>query len=272
MVSGLSIRPMTEGDIDFGLSLGKLSGWNQVPADWRRLVRYQPDACFLGTIDEQPVATITATCYKRKLAWIGMMLVHPDFRRKGIASALMRHVLNWLQKQKVECIKLDATPTGATVYERLGFQLEWGFHRYEKPGTVPTQRQPTASPHFLAPSYDVAAFGVERTVWLTRLAADSCVIQEAAGFGMLRPGRLANYLGPVVALSESAAESLIRRLVETSCSRLFWDIPGPNQSARELAEQVGFTEVRPLSRMWLGQRLITGNPEMQFALASLATG
>ncbi|WP_417850432.1 GNAT family N-acetyltransferase [Thalassoglobus sp.] len=273
MVSNeFTIREMTEADVPFGLSLGEMSGWNQVPADWLRIYRYEPQGCFVGMMNEAPVATISTTTYGTDLAWIGMMLVHPDFRRQGIATALMKHVIAWLEERGTECIKLDATPAGATVYEQLGFKREWDFHRYEKPGDVGTVENVEGLEDFQVEQFDKKAFGVDRSEWLSRLAADSKVVSQQNGYGMLRPGRLATYLGPVIAETPDLAEDLIHQLISEQHKTIFWDAPGPNTDAVELTKRFGFQPVRPLIRMWRGENLVVGNVNKQYALASPATG
>ena len=84
---------------------------------------------FVALMDDDLVGTITTTSYGTELAWIGMMLVHPDFRRRGIATALMKAGLDYLRGGGVRCMKLDATPAGQPVYEKLGFQPEWSIER-----------------------------------------------------------------------------------------------------------------------------------------------
>ena len=93
-----------------------------------------------------------------------------------------------------------------------------------------------------------------------------------SGYGMLKSGRIADYLGPMVCENESDAREIVTSLVESTSRRIFWDIPGPNQIAIELASSLGFTTVRPLLRMWTGEQLVSGIPEQQYALADPATG
>lgn len=267
-----TIREMTGDDLDVGLRLGTLSGWNQVQSDWRRIFNYEPRGCFVAMVNGDTVATISTTTYGKDLAWIGMMLVHPDFRRQGIATALMKHAIGWLHHRGTACIKLDATPAGAEVYSRLGFKNEWNFHRFQREPTATKSAPDTDKTLFSTPAFDESAFGVNRQPWLDCLAADSTVISRSDGYGMLRPGRLATYLGPVVATSPETAAEIISVLNESVATQIFWDIPGPNHGAVTLAEGLGFQPVRPLTRMWLGEKLIESDPLMQFALASPATG
>ena len=103
-----------------------LAGWNQTDNDWKRIFHYQPDGCFVIECEGEAAGTATTTCYGNDLAWIGMVLVDPRFRRRGLATALMEHCLQFLEKEKgIACVRLDATPEGQTVYEKLGFRLEY---------------------------------------------------------------------------------------------------------------------------------------------------
>ena len=84
----IEIREMKSGDLVAADSLRNLAGWNQTATDWNRILNYQPNGCFVAVNADRIVGTVTTTCYGQKLAWIGMMLVHPDFRRRGIGTHL----------------------------------------------------------------------------------------------------------------------------------------------------------------------------------------
>ena len=272
MVANLTIRVMRESDVETGFNLSANAGWNQLRADWFRIREYQPDGCFVGLVDGQVVATISTTCYGNKLAWIGMMLVHPSFRRRGIANALMVYAIQWLDRQGIECIKLDATPAGATVYSQLDFKPEWEFHRYTNNSAESLNNLQTGLVQFTPSLLDQAAFGVDRSQWLQSLARDSIVEQQDNGFGMLRAGRMASYLGPVVATSATTARQVLTKLLSAVNGPIFWDVPSPNLAAGRLAEEFGFHPARNLTRMWRGMSCETCELDLQFALASPATG
>jgi predicted GNAT family acetyltransferase len=63
------------------------AGWNQTPEDWRRLIELEPFGCFGFVADERLVATTTLLTYHSDMAWIGMVLTHSDYRRRGVCSA-----------------------------------------------------------------------------------------------------------------------------------------------------------------------------------------
>ena len=106
----MDIQPLEASDLRFAQELREIAGWNQVDRDWLRLINYQPDGCFRLEVDGRAVATATTTIYDNQLAWIGMILVHPDYRRRGFASALLEHCLSFLVEEKgMGWVRLDAT-------------------------------------------------------------------------------------------------------------------------------------------------------------------
>jgi GNAT superfamily N-acetyltransferase len=263
---------MTLSDLDCVMSLKDQVAWNQTPDDIRRLIEYEPGGCFVAEIDDIPVGAISTTTYGTALAWIGMMLVLPDFRRRGIAKTLMQTSLDYLRGRGVECIKLDATPLGQPLYEQLGFHSEWGFQRWERAGDSVASFSPTGKLLSEQFELDTLAFGTNRSKLLASVASSCRVFTTKSTYGMLRPGSIAAYLGPVVSRTESEVEPMINEMLVTVAGRVFWDIPIANKVAEEIAAAHGFQPVRQLLRMWTGQRNVVGRPQLQFALLDPTTG
>ncbi|MEZ6062425.1 MAG: GNAT family N-acetyltransferase [Planctomycetaceae bacterium] len=272
VINGITMRRLTDSDIDAASELCRLAGWNQLPNDWRRLRNAEPDGCFAAVSDDRVVGTVTTTTYGTGLAWIGMMLVHPEFRRMGIGTLLMKQALSFLESRNIACIKLDASPDGFPLYEQLGFHDLWSFHRWHRIGDGSVSRHEPA-PKTIDPGLrDERAFGACRALWLERLARDSIVVTRPEGFGMLRSGHLASYLGPITATETSTAESIVEELLRETSGSVFWDVPSPNQPAQELADKLGFEPVRTLTRMWTGRQFTPADESLQFALCDPATG
>ena len=265
------IRPLTPDDISGALELCRTAGWNQLHQDWSRLIRYEPEGCFAAEVDGALVGTVTTTSYGTDLAWIGMMLVHERYRRRGIATELMNASLEYLDDRSVQCIKLDATPLGRPVYERLGFQAEWSFQRWEcQEIGKPVDR---ATEFLVGAQFDLdrVAFAADRTAWLKEVAKDSAVCVRDGGFGMIRPGAVATYLGPVVAASPELALDVIDQLLQgTRSGPVFWDVM--NEQAATIAASLGFSPIRDLTRMWMGKRLVSPPMNLQFAISDPGTG
>ncbi len=289
--SMLHLRQLTSSDLPFADSLRATVGWNQTIQDWQRPLEIEPTGCFVAEWDGSPAGTATTTCYGPDLAWIGMVLVHPDFRRHGIGKALLNHCLDYLKKRGIRCVKLDATSLGKTLYDRLGFQDEWPLARWETAGlsmghgpsstVYDGQVRPLKNSDWDALlKLDTDIFGVSRAEILKKLAWNSLQVLaleerpgELRGYGMLRAGAKADYLGPVVSTWREGAASLIRALFSVSEKKSFlWDIPDQTDDACELAQQMGFIRQRPLIRMALGQNSHPGRPQHQYAIADPATG
>lgn len=259
----ISIEPLQRVDVPELSRLVEQAGWNQLPSDWLRLIELEPQGCFAVRLQGEIAATLTTTCYGTELAWIGMMLVDPRFRRQGMGRRLMEHAIATLQNRSIRSIQLDATPLGKLLYDQLGFRTEFAFHRWHRPAATmdPTRPGETGSPSTAVSSLlisdanrvlDRVTFGADRSALLHRLASDSYVVRaEDGSFGMLRSGRIADYLGPISSTEQSAA-LIVRQLVESTARELFWDIPSQNTTAVYLATCCQFAPVRTLFRMTLG--------------------
>src|SRR5882672_9524967 len=119
----MSLRIMTMADIPAGMRLKDLARWNQTPADWARFLRSSPEGCFVAECDGHVCGTATTIVYEDRFAWIGMVLVDPLYRGRGIGTALLEGAIQYLDERGVPTLKLDATPQGKPLYEKLGFAV-----------------------------------------------------------------------------------------------------------------------------------------------------
>ncbi len=267
--------------------LRRLAGWNQRREVWRQLLRLEPDGCFVAMRDGQPVGTVTTTTYGQALAWIGMMLVHPKHRRQGIATALMRRALGHLRDSGVQCMRLDATPAGQPLYERLGFVPEWRITRWRRPPapTPPLPEHDVGTREMSEQEWpsveriDAAAFGVPRPRLLRPLVAGSyaALVWPAQGrikgWGLLCPGAESSYIGPLVCAEPTGAICLAEHLLLVAGeSSVIWDAPERNEVAGAAARQLGFTALRTLTRMRLGTAVPAALPQATAAIADPAVG
>src|SRR5690348_1877706 len=81
-------RNLTHADLSGAVALSSLAGWNQTADDWSLLLYLEPQHCWGIEMDGLLGATTTLVCHDRRLAWIGMVLTHPEFRRRGLARRL----------------------------------------------------------------------------------------------------------------------------------------------------------------------------------------
>ncbi len=240
-----------------------------------------PDGAFAAWEDGRAVGTTMTIAYGTQLAWIGVVLVDPDYRRRGIALALMQAACDRLQRCGVTTIKLDATPDGRLVYQKLGFVDECLFQRW---------RLDTPKPQSVADvsrggwneiaALDTAAFGVDRSALVQAIIADAGLplVQrdkngKVTGYASFRPGARASYVGPLVAEDVLTARSLLAdALARTGDKPVIVDANVDFAGAVDLLRELGFVWERDLLRMRLGPDTRLSHSPSIFAIAGPEVG
>lgn len=120
---------MEEEDLPEVLQIEKLC----YPNPWREMT-------FRGEIYNQPISFpfVFVHKYQRRIigyiifwcikerAQINNIAVHPDFRRMGIAEAVMRQVLDQIRKAGTELVTLEVRPSNIaarSLYKKLDFEV-----------------------------------------------------------------------------------------------------------------------------------------------------
>ena len=255
-------RLLTEEDVPRAVKLSTEAGWNQTDQDWRTLLELAPQACFGIDFDGVLASTTTLVTYGPRLAWLGMVLTGTEYRRRGFAKTLVRRALSYGDAQGIESIKLDATDSGAPLYESLGFRVEQPVERWSRKSQADPvaaklpdspSREQRSGPLESAIALDTVAYRADRSRLLRSLAAKGSARVVNGGFVLHRPGSRATYLGPCLATDPGTAERLTRGSVEGSpFEDWFWDILPSNGGAVEIARKFGFEPVRRLVRMVRG--------------------
>lgn len=256
---------MQAADISLGLALCRQAGWNQIEPDWRRFLAMEPRGCFVAELDGEPAAT-TVTCLFGPVAWIAMVLVETTIRRRGVATSLLKHALDFLDGRGARTVRLDATAAGQPVYERLGFTSEYRLTRYE--GTAPiTQASgctaaatPTMYPQLVA--LDSRATGTYREKMLLRLFEESPDTtrvlwrdHQPEGFVATRLGVNAVQIGPCVATGHAGPLLLRDAMSDFAGRRVFIDVPRDNAAAVAAVEAADLKAQRDFTRMYRGERV-----------------
>jgi GNAT superfamily N-acetyltransferase len=265
------VRLLGPSDIPSAMRLKDFAGWNQTEEDWRRILELEPEGCFGIEREGRLVATTTAICYGRKLAWIGMVLTDPEFRGQGLASRLMRRTLEFLDGREVKCVKLDATAMGRGLYLKFGFVDECPAERWERaPGPVAA----VDFPYGFDAAMDLRAFGADRARLLALLAEGESASIPGSGFAMGRPGSRAAFFGPCVATSVDAAQRLVGWFVARHAGEpVYWDLLADNPEAAPLAARFGFQRIRQLVRMARGAACAPSlEPRQIYAIAGFEFG
>jgi GNAT superfamily N-acetyltransferase len=254
---------MTAADLPLGLRLSRQAQWNQTETDWRRFLDLGGEGCFVAEVDGTAVGT-TTTCIFDSVAWIAMVLVDVEARRQGIGSALLRHALAYLDKTDIETVRLDATPAGQPVYEKLGFEAEYSLTRYEGIASHSDvechTEEATAAMLPEVSELNRCMTGTNRATLLSRLFADAPqamrVVRTAGrleGFITSRPGANARQIGPCIATAQAGPILLADALNRCAGQRVFVDVPSDHVRAVQTLEAKGLKAQRHLRRMYRGK-------------------
>ena len=269
---------MVEADIADGLRLCRASGWNQTARDWEQFLRLTPGGASVAERDGRVIATVATMRYDTRFAWIGMVLVDPAERGRGVGTRMLDEGLALVAD--VSLAGLDATPAGYPLYVKRGFREEYRIVRLQ--GTPP-ERLPSpaaAVRPMLAtdlPSvcaYDEWVFGAERAAmlhWMLDGAPELAWVIEPegrlAGYTFGRLGHLFQHVGPIVADDERAAAALVTACLGGHASMpSVIDAPRRSGGWLQVLAGLGFTEQRPLTRMSRGEGRLPGHPERTFAI------
>jgi GNAT superfamily N-acetyltransferase len=241
------------------------SGWNQTEQDWNVFFRH-------GSIhvirDAQGEVVASGACLPMDdsarnsagkktddaVAWISMILVAPALRGGGLGRAIFDHCLQQvLDMGRIPM--LDATPQGEKIYTRFGFAPLWRLTRWTRearPAVAAAARCDKPALTALA-EMDAQALGFARPDVLDALLGrdDSRCVRSELGFAIVRAGRTAHHVGPMLATSEAAAASLLLEAAHSLDGPILIDVPDDRKQLCDALVDAGFEPQRGFARMAL---------------------
>ena len=264
------ITKLNADDAHAGLVLSTEAHWNQNEADWRVFLSR---GTVFGVRDRDGLLVATAALlpYTSGNAWISMVLVTANWRRRGVATKLVDACLEAAAKL---CLIawLDATPAGATVYGPLGFapMLQLRRLRLEnstslkaaasQPLSVGTLRDFTAR--------DISTMGFDRSALLAELGgrSGSRLLSNDGALALVRDGRKARHIGPLFANNSDRALALVHEIVRSETGPVLIDAVSTQEEFLSGLTGLGWNIERPFQRMRFG-RATTLPAELPFAVA-----
>jgi len=273
----LRFRPLGPGDIEGAAALSAEAGWNQTADDWRLLIA-GGRSLGVEAPDGRLVATALAYVYDRSIAWTAMVLVTAEWRRRGVATELMRRVVADCQARGL-LSGLDATPAGREVYLPLGFRDVYRFSRLEArridmPARSAGIRRVETGDIERIVAYDQGVSGMARGPLiesLCRRRPDQAWLAErdgeVSGLALARDGRRADQLGPLLADDAATARGLVQAALAGLEQPVFIDLLDDKTELRELLQNAGFRHQRCYIRMLLGREAPLDDHARVYAVA-----
>jgi GNAT superfamily N-acetyltransferase len=279
-----ALRPvaLTPDRMAAGLLLSAEAGWNQIEADWRFMQASGAGFGFADPDDRLVASGLTVDF--PDYAWISMILVTPDWRRRGLATRLMQSCIEALAARRL-VPALDASPQGREVYRRLGFGDAGTSTRLggdlsgallsPDDGVAPLALEDLAA----AAAYDRRSSGTDRTALLGhllgRLPAAAFVARRkdrVTGFVMARPGRLSAQIGPLVAEDDATALALLARAGQAIGGAVCLDLFDQHGAVRAWLDGRGFRPLTRFIRMVLGPTAIVPADHRTYVIAGPELG
>ena len=276
--AGVGLGPLVEmraDDVSGAFALSEEAGWNQTAEDWSLLIRLGRVFAVAGS-GGGLAATAVALPYPPEFGWIGMVLVHGPYRRRGLATRLLERAVAELRDRGLVPV-LDATPAGQPVYERMGFHPVQTLTRWrgEGGGSAAAAPPPVRDVRDIA-ELDRVAFGADRSAvladLLARQGAGSRSDPRGSGFLLSRPGRTATYVGPFVARETETALALLESGLAAISGPAAIDVPDRESEIADLLSERGFRAERPFVRMALDRDTGFGDPTLIRAIAAPELG
>ncbi|MGH7764235.1 MAG: GNAT family N-acetyltransferase [Candidatus Dormibacteraceae bacterium] len=210
------------------------------------------------------VGTAVGTRYRRS-GWVANVFTAPSMRGRGLGRLLTSTVIKRLREAGCQTILLASTDLGRPVYDALGFQLVTAYHELHGPA-LPTST-PLRPLRPLLPldrkrlaALDRRVTGDDRGPLLARVLQYGWCLErgdDLAGAVLPTPwGSVAATLLPDATEEETLAIIRACRVLGGGPGGDLMLYPtGENTRARSLLHEVGFEELRTVSRMILGEPL-----------------
>jgi GNAT superfamily N-acetyltransferase len=214
------------------------------------------DFCFpLKVVIDDKIAGIGTGIVHKEVGWLGHIIVHPDFRNKGLGRVITQSLIDLLSSKKCATLYLVATDLGEPVYKKLGFEIEAEYIFFKdllahKEWVSSGSIVPYESKfHQQIAIIDKFISGEDRMFHLDLYLKNGFVhIENGSVYGFYLPDFGD---GMIQALHPTAGIELIKLRLSAKDNAV---IPIDNSTAIEFMYRNHFKEFRKASRMRLGPR------------------
>ncbi|KAB0650933.1 GNAT family N-acetyltransferase [Burkholderia territorii] len=252
------VRTMSASDVAISVEWAAAEGWNPGLHDAQCFRQADPAGFFVGLWRGEPVACLAAVAYDEHFGFIGLYIVKPEFRGKGLGMRIWQHGMHYLGERN---IGLDGVVAQQANYGKSGFRLAYRNIRYQ--GHVSGigcahVAEAAHVPFEQLLAYDRQCFPVARerfvSVWIAQPDAVALATIDAgrvAGYGVVRRCHAGCKIGPLFADDADVATGLFRALASRMPGEMIvLDVPETNRAAVALAEGHGMSSVFETARMY----------------------
>lgn len=221
------------------------------------------------------IASAAIILYGEALASIGMVIVHPDYKGRGIGKMITNSCINSVSAQTL--FMLIATDEGKPLYEKLGFRAVSYVSKYicnsynandycvRNEDYVMNYEEGELEKIIKIDEY---AFGTNRKEFLKKriMQSEQCTVvrdkeQNVLGYGLSIQTPENKIIGPVVAKNDEMAMRIVHDLAKGHNGKLRIDVLEEKKDFMKVLEITGFKKVNtpPIMMKNSGQLLKRNN-------------
>lgn len=260
-MSDYQIGEMKREELELMIEWAANEGWNPGLHDAQSYFAADPHGFLIGRLAGEPIAALSAVKYGNAFGFLGLYLVHPNYRGRGYGIRIWNAGLRHLSGRN---IGLDGVVDQQENYRKSGFQFAYRNVRMEGRGggDYPDCRAIVnllTLPFEEILAYERPFFPEPRAeflrAWIQQSGGHALGIQEAGklvGYGVLRPCRVGYKIGPLFADSPEIAVTLFQALKSKTGGNVpvFLDVPEVNSAGLALAEAGNMKVVFETARMY----------------------
>ena len=243
------------------IELASRENWNPGLNDHEFLLRADMNGFFVAHSGQDVIGTIASVNYQNNLSFIGLHIVLPEFRKKGIGKKLLSVAID---KAGENNIGTNCFENQLTYYERAGFKPAFKILKYQgicngKFNVAPGIVSPLMMDFELLYEYDKRIFSYERKVftsmWINQpksMVLGKYVDDKYKGYGLFMPCQNGYSISPLVSDDSGTAEEILTALAShfPKDTPFFIDVPERNKDAVAIAEKLNLTKVNEVVRMY----------------------
>ncbi len=235
-------------------------------------------------LKDQLVSSAALFQYGQKLASLGIVMVDPNHRRKGLGKQAVQQCLN-VAALAGSPVTLVATPEGYPLYHALGFQTIGQIHRFERIQTE-NDVHPVETKDML-PVVETDLEDLTRldeiVIGANRQDVHRILLQniergfkirdtrgELQGFGLAVCRHNVLAVGPLMATSSDEAVRLVETLTSSWNGKVRIDVPGEQTRFMAQLRKIGFQETMVSPVMIIHGDRLPGQRAQLFGIADPA--
>ena len=266
-IENIVVKKLAYQDLETLMSWASQEGWNPGKNDAKVFWDTDPDGFYGCFFEDKLIAGGAIISYNGAYGFMGLFIVHSDYRNDGIGRKLWHFRRDMLisRLQPNASIGMDGVLAMQLFYCKGGFNIAYRDERYEFLSTSFSFSKDISTIESndieTIVAYDATFFGCARAKflegWLNMPESKTFKYKkdnEILGYAVIRKAETGYKIGPLFANNLEIADELLKSCFSAYPNdSVFLDIPTTNNDAVELVKKHGGKYVFECARMYYGK-------------------